>query len=124
MAFDLDWHKPLTPKQKLIKRLGGKCVYCNATENLTIDHIIPQSLTRILGVDRDKDNLQVLCYDCNNRKGDSLKSNDPVTVEILDRMINQWKFLHGPKPNLRRKYVFRTLSVTSLTPTPTNFVAK
>jgi 5-methylcytosine-specific restriction endonuclease McrA len=42
----------------------GKCAYCGATENLTCDHIVPL----MIGGQPHKDNLQCLCYDCNQEK--------------------------------------------------------
>lgn len=117
---DAGWYMKRLQK---IEALGNRCKYCNRTDELTIDHIIPQALTRILGVDRNKNNLQVLCLDCNNRKGDSLKSNDERTVWLLDHMIQQWKFLHAPKKR-KRHYVFKNLPVRSLTPNTYIFSTK
>lgn len=42
-----------------------RCVYCGATENLTLDHIIPQSQ----GGAHDPDNLCACCRSCNSSKG-------------------------------------------------------
>jgi 5-methylcytosine-specific restriction endonuclease McrA len=42
-----------------------KCRCCGSSEKLTIDHIVP--LTR--GGSNDLDNLQILCRNCNSRKG-------------------------------------------------------
>lgn len=68
--------------QKVVKYLGkvdavgildlksisfDKCNKCNSTEKLTIDHIIPLSK----GGTNYKDNLQVLCAKCNQKKGSS-----------------------------------------------------
>ena len=41
-----------------------KCRWCNTTENLTIDHIIPKSM----GGSDEKSNKQVLCRGCHNEK--------------------------------------------------------
>lgn len=108
-------------REKKIKSLSDHCAYCGSKQDLTIDHIIPQAMCNILGVDRNKrQNLQVLCQPCNNKKGDSLKSNDIKTVQLLETMIAQWKFLHAPQYS-QRNYVFRNLPVRSLTPEPTYF---
>jgi CRISPR/Cas system Type II protein with McrA/HNH and RuvC-like nuclease domain len=41
-----------------------KCAYCNSTENLTIDHIVPQSKG---GLDTTK-NVVCCCHSCNQSK--------------------------------------------------------
>jgi 5-methylcytosine-specific restriction endonuclease McrA len=62
------------PSQRriLINKLGGICVYCKATENLTIDHIIPKSK----GGSNNIGNFQVLCRRCNHAKGDKIIGPD------------------------------------------------
>jgi len=44
----------------------GYCVHCGSTENLTVDHIKPQSK----GGTHNPTNLQCLCFDCNRAKSD------------------------------------------------------
>ena len=46
------------------KRDGFLCQHCKATQNLSVDHIIPESL----GGDLSMHNLQTLCRSCNSRK--------------------------------------------------------
>lgn len=48
-----------------IEHLPGKCVYCGATERLTIDHATPMSR----GGENHWSNLTVACLTCNDRKG-------------------------------------------------------
>jgi hypothetical protein len=43
----------------------GECFYCGATDDLSIDHIIPRSK----GGSDEEANLQCLCLPCNMRKG-------------------------------------------------------
>lgn len=43
----------------------GFCAFCNATEDLTVDHIVAYSL----GGTDDRHNLQCLCRPCNSSKG-------------------------------------------------------
>lgn len=51
-------------------KLGNRCVACGATNNITIDHIIPLAK----GGTNCIDNLQPLCHSCNSSKG--VKSMD------------------------------------------------
>ena len=65
------------PSRKSIHmRDGNKCVYCNSTKNLTIDHIIPSSR----GGGNDFLNLVCCCNACNTKKGNRTpeESNMPL----------------------------------------------
>lgn len=56
---------PKRRKQALAKlQRGWYCVYCNATENLCMDHLYPQCL----GGTDDLRNLVLACAKCNNTK--------------------------------------------------------
>jgi 5-methylcytosine-specific restriction endonuclease McrA len=50
------------------QRDGGACRNCGATTNLHFDHVIPRSW----GGASTADNVQLLCRDCNLKKGASL----------------------------------------------------
>jgi 5-methylcytosine-specific restriction endonuclease McrA len=50
------------------QRDGGKCRHCSSRENLHFDHVIPRSW----GGSSTVENVQLLCRDCNLRKGASL----------------------------------------------------
>ncbi len=58
-------------------RCGGKCMICGTKENLTIDHIIPQSK----GGKDSVDNLQILCFSCNSRKHDKMPEETLLGTE-------------------------------------------
>jgi hypothetical protein len=51
-------------RRQLESRDGIRCIYCEATENLVIDHIIPSFLG---GID-DLGNLGLACRPCNGKK--------------------------------------------------------
>lgn len=66
-------------RSRLLMILGSKCTYCPATENLTFDCIKPtgDAHHRMNPLDRmhfyfnecRRGNVQVLCWNCNVRKG-------------------------------------------------------
>jgi 5-methylcytosine-specific restriction endonuclease McrA len=49
----------------VLDRDGHKCVYCNSTRRLTLDHVIPQSR----GGSDSPENLVACCKSCNSEKG-------------------------------------------------------
>ena len=64
---------------QIIKRDGGKCVYCGSTESLCVDHLIPISLN---GKD-DYDNLACACKKCNSGKAG--RTPEQAGYEFLDK---------------------------------------
>lgn len=56
---------PIQTRFFVLNRDGYRCVQCGATEDLTMDHIHPQSL----GGPHTEGNLQTLCRSCNSSKG-------------------------------------------------------
>ena len=55
-------------RMAVFARDGGRCVDCGSDFDLQYDHLIPLALGGGSGVD----NLQLLCADCNRRKGAAL----------------------------------------------------
>lgn len=49
----------------ILERDGYACRHCATGEDLTIDHVIPESR----GGTREPENMQTLCRRCNSRKG-------------------------------------------------------
>lgn len=56
---------PVGVRRAVFARDGHRCGRCNATENLSLDHIVPWSL----GGPDTVENLQTLCSPCNSSKG-------------------------------------------------------
>ena len=56
---------PAALRRQVLARDGYVCQECGATEELEMDHIIPVSR----GGATTLENLQVMCHDCNQRKG-------------------------------------------------------
>jgi 5-methylcytosine-specific restriction endonuclease McrA len=52
-------------RQKIKEEWGHQCAYCGYEDNLTIDHIVPQSKG---GMDNTK-NVVCCCHSCNQSKG-------------------------------------------------------
>ena len=55
---------------KIFNRDGNKCLKCGDNKYLTIDHIVPYSVSK----SNKQSNLQTLCFSCNQAKGDSLEN--------------------------------------------------
>ncbi len=57
-------------RKATLDHLDNKCIKCGATENLEIDHIKPINCkNRNLKHYSDLSKLQILCKDCNKKKG-------------------------------------------------------
>jgi 5-methylcytosine-specific restriction endonuclease McrA len=52
-------------RKSIKEKWGDKCAYCGSEENLTLDHIVPQSKG---GSDTTK-NVVCCCHSCNQSKG-------------------------------------------------------
>lgn len=52
-------------KLSVLKKCGYRCVRCGGVKDLTMDHILPVSK----GGSDEETNLQVMCFQCNTRKG-------------------------------------------------------
>lgn len=52
-------------KSKLISLYGESCMKCGSTERVVVDHI----KSRCVGGTNEFENLQLLCWKCNKRKG-------------------------------------------------------
>lgn len=67
-----------------------KCERCGSTEKLTKDHIIPKWIYKRSGHLKLKGfkknlggkNIQVLCAECNNRKGGSIDLSNPIALQF------------------------------------------
>ena len=77
------------PTRNLImKRDGYKCLYCGATENLTIDHIHPSSR----GGNNEWTNLATCCGSCNVKKRN--KTPEEANMPLLKEVKRPYNKLH------------------------------
>lgn len=75
--------KPTDKRAILLTKQGGKCAHCNKVLQIknprsmsnygTYDHILPKSL----GGTNNIENLQLLCFECNQKK--AAKTNNVET---------------------------------------------
>lgn len=73
-------------------------VYTDTYYPLTVDHIVPRSR----GGSNDLQNLQPLCYKCNQKKGSSLPGEDPFAARIYDCIGHTCKWPRFSKLNFKR----------------------
>lgn len=92
-------------KQLKVTDENAKCVKCENKENLTVDHIIPQSFFNLFRPDfirmacNNKANLQILCSTCNLAKN-SFVALDQKTVDTLKRIIDKAQELENVNTDL------------------------
>jgi 5-methylcytosine-specific restriction endonuclease McrA len=75
-------------KNLIMKRDGYKCLYCGATENLTLDHIMPQSR----GGENSWENLVTCCGSCNVKKGN--RTPEEAKMPLLKEVKRPYNKLH------------------------------
>lgn len=92
-------------KVKTLQKQRGvdSCEQCGNTEDLTIDHKIPQQFLKQLGLEGhadDRRNLWVLCTVCNEAKGNRLdltsyrKTVDHI-LDVAEKLQKDEKDLFG-----------------------------
>ena len=94
-------------RREIKEKWEHKCAYCGSTENLTIDHIVPQSKG---GIDFTK-NVVCACHDCNQSKGHEhwklwYVQQDFYTEDRFDKIVEWMKpdppinlFAYRPRKN-------------------------
>jgi hypothetical protein len=70
---EMQWSSSMRDYQKSLEK-GKVCTYCGATENLTMDHLIPASRAgvdpRVKSLLESVDNCILACKKCNSSKSD------------------------------------------------------
>lgn len=91
-------------RDTILARDGHRCARCNATDDLTIDHIFPRSI----GGTHAPTNLRVLCRPCNSARpvaGQALiddLAKDGLTLDDMQRMCMHVQ-AHGEGKGKERK---------------------
>ena len=78
----------------LIELLGGECIPCGSTNDLTLDHIIPTWL----GGRHIASNIQVLCQICHRRKN----GQEGIKLGEITRIKNYSRKPYVPPPSQRK----------------------
>ena len=65
-------------RENILARDGYTCHYCGATDNLTLDHIVPRARG---GARWDADNVVTACRCCNQAKG-TLSYNEFLAMAV------------------------------------------
>ena len=97
--YEVEFNISLTEiREMLYKSYGKKCRYCSTSllvNNMACDHIHPLSLGGV----STSDNLQMICYRCNTRKG-------PLTHEMYRDFV-EWI---EKQPAEMQEYIYRKLA--------------
>jgi len=80
--------------EDLIKTREAKCERCGRKDILTIDHIIPMNILKLLGFTlkemyEDTENLAILCRPCNSLKSGNLDFADERTKKLLYKYLER-----------------------------------
>jgi 5-methylcytosine-specific restriction endonuclease McrA len=88
----------------------NKCAYCESEENITIDHIVPQSKG---GLDTTR-NVVACCHSCNQLKGhtpwEDWYENQDFFTEARKQKIEEW--MKPPAPTNLYSYRPRRNNLT------------
>lgn len=94
-------------RRSIFARDGHSCVYCGASRDLTLDHLVP----RRLGGKTTWDNLVTCCRACNSRKGDKTLAQWGIPPRRMPRkpryvpFISLAKFVDGRHNEMWRDYL-------------------
>lgn len=79
---------PANTRMAVIRR-DGRCIYCGATGDLTIDHFIPQSVA----IDHRPSNLVTACMNCNRLR--SAIDCDLFCRHVARRTHEPWRKIYA-----------------------------
>jgi 5-methylcytosine-specific restriction endonuclease McrA len=100
LGIKIAFRKSLADKRnirnELVKRDGCVCMKCHVLHDihlLTIDHIIPKAILFTLNLldYPGRDNLELLCKECNTRKASQLDFTNPRTIPMLRKFLDMYE---------------------------------
>ena len=86
--------------QNKCKETSSRCEWCNDTENLTVDHIVPVHILKEFEIDdyvasyEMEENFRILCRHCNKFKGGHLDLKNPATYLVFDTLLKKCRNKH------------------------------
>lgn len=80
---------PAATRAAVYLRDGFRCVYCLRAGDLSVDHIVPQSVF----VDHRETNLVTCCMECNGTRG--VIDCDLFCMHVARRTREPWERIHG-----------------------------
>lgn len=80
-------------RKNIFRRDNYTCQYCNSTENLTIDHVIPKSR----GGKSTWENLVTACHSCNNKKDNKSLKDVGMQLKTEPKRLHYVHFLARKK---------------------------
>ena len=92
------WCAPKKLRDAVYERDGHQCIYCGASERLSLDHRTPE----IRGGTHDIENLATACLSCNGAKRDMTEEEYRTSVTLLKRPQNTEQNITEEK-KIRRK---------------------
>lgn len=89
----MSWTRTINEYRKQNIKPDSKCGYCESTEELTIDHIVPMKILKLMGINhfeslRYDKNLMIVCKTCNQEKRDLIIRNHKPTQEAMKQLLS------------------------------------
>ena len=101
----------------LCSTFENKCVACGSPERITPDHVIPLSRKG----DNTIDNLQPLCWKCNNAKRtNTIDYRNGIRIDRINAAVLPESKRAEPKPRKRRPYKPGGTPISNFRFTPTD----
>ena len=98
---NLPYRGVMLTRQNIFKRDNNRCQYCNTTQDLTLDHLIPKSK----GGRSSWTNLVTACKTCNSKKGDQTPEEAGMTLRREPFKPSFIMFLRDFSGNIHEEWI-------------------